>query len=486
MTVPDFLDVLRNDAAAVALADGHRTVTYRELRSRVNALRTWMADQGVRHGDRVAVSLPNSVECVELLLASATLGAIWVGINTNAPAAERRRQLDAVKPRLVITELDLQATQNDVGGANGEQPLPDTAAPCAIAFTSGTTGTPKAIVHSRAGISLVAASSSAMTLRGDDRVGVSLPLSILNVMIVGPLAAMSAGAEAVVVSPRNATELAAAVQSYGLTRIRALVPATVYDLVHAPGIGSDALSSLRVAECGASGLAEDLREQFEAKFGLRLAGSYGLSEAPAVVCHEDASAPHIPGASGRPLPHVSVSIRDECGRELPMDTEGEIWIAAATSGPWAHTYRPSLGTWSDGRLHARSTDETAFSTGDLGHLDSQGALHVTARKSDVIVRGGVSVTATELQSVLATIPGVRDVAVVGRHDRRLGERIVAYVEPATDADELTEGWLRERALELLSRGKVPDVFVVVPALPRNAMGKVSRADLAGAAPRKGI
>lgn len=476
--MPDFLDVLRADAPVVALADAHHTVTYRDLRHRVRALAAWLAGRGVGEGDRVAVSLSNSVDCVEFLLASATLGAIWVGINPNAPAAERRRQLDAVGPRLVITEPVVQAQAAIDDGADD---FPDAQLPCAIAFTSGTTGTPKAIVHSRAGISLVAASSAAMTIHREDRVGVTLSLSILNVMIVGPLAALAAGAAAVLLSPHNATELAATVRSNGLTLVRALVPAAVYDLVHKPGIAADSLSSLRLAECGASGLAEDLRRQFEAKFDLRLVGSYGLSEAPAVVCREDALLPRRDGASGRPLPHVSVSIRDEGGGELPADTEGEIWVGPATFGKWADVYRPSLGTWSDGGFHSRDSAENAFPTGDLGFIDTYGALHVKARKSDVVVRGGINVTAMELEDVLSAIPGVRDVAVVGRADRRLGERIVAYVEPSTDGLAVTEDWLRERAVELLSRGKVPDAFVLMPVLPRNAMGKVAKGELAQAA-----
>ncbi len=451
----------------------------------MRALAGWLVGRGVGRGDRVAVSLANSVESVELLLASATIGAIWVGINPNAPAAECRRQLDTVGARLVVGERDLDAVRR-ADDADPHVELPESTAPCAIAFTSGTTGTPKALVHSRAGISLVAACSAQRTLSRDDRVGVSLPLSILNVMIVGPLAALAAGATAILISPRNATELAAAVRDGGLTRIRALVPAIVYDLVHIPAIKPDSLASLTVAECGASGLAEELRGQFEAKFARRLTGSYGLSEAPAVVCHEDAAASHTPGASGTPLPHVRISIRDDEGRELPVGTEGEIWVAAASDGPWAGVYRPSLGIWSDGCLHPRDANETAFATGDLGFLDGAGALHVTARKSDVIVRGGVNVTATELQAVLAEIPGVRDVAVVGRYDRRLGERIVAFVEPAAGGQELTDEFLRIRARELLSRGKVPDAFVVMPTLPRNAMGKVAKAELAGAAEGGGI
>lgn len=483
---PDFLDMLRRDEHAAALEDEHRTVTHREFRAEVGTLATWLKDQGVRSGDRIAVSIPNSIDCVELFLASAAVGAVWVGISPAAPQAERQRQLDAIEPRLVITESDATAVRARAAAyAPFDGPLPDAEVPCAIALTSGTTGTPKAIVHSRAAVSLVAASSAAMSMCADDRVGVTLPLSILNVMIVGPLAALAAGATAIMVSPRNATDLVVAVRSRELTLVRALVPATVYDLVHAPGIEPESLCSLRVAECGASGLAEDLRAQFEAKFGLRLTGSYGLSEAPAVVCREDPAAPHVPGASGTPLPHVTVSIRDEDGGELPIDTEGELWIGPATHGRWAHVYRPALGTWSRGRLHPRATDGTDFPTGDLGFLDAQGAVHVTGRKSDVIVRGGINVMATELQTILAEIPGVRDVVVVGRADRRLGERIVAYVEPITDGTELTEVWLRERALELLSRSKVPDDFLVMTALPRNAMGKVAKAELLAQTTRAG-
>jgi acyl-CoA synthetase (AMP-forming)/AMP-acid ligase II len=484
--VPDFLDILRRDEPVAALVDAHRTVTYRALRSRVGALAAWLTQRGVRNGDRVAVSIPDSIDCVELFLATAVVGAVWVGTNAAAPQAERQRQLDAVEPRLVIGESDVGAVREAAEAAvTFERSLPDAEAPCAIAFTSGTTGTPKALVHSRAGISLVAASAAAATLRGDDRVGVTLPLSILNIVIIGPLAALVCGATAVVLSPRNAAELASACLSAGLTLVRALVPATVYDLVHESAIAPESLSSLRVAECGAAGLPENLREQFEAKFGLRLTGSYGLSEAPAVVCHEDASRPHRPGASGTPLPHVSISIRDEGGREAPVDTEGEIWVGPATAGRWIDVYRPALGTWSKGQLDQRNPDEHAFPTGDLGWLDSEGALHVSARKSDVIVRGGINVTATELQSVLAGIPGVRDVAVVGRADLRLGERIVAYVELTSDAADVSTGWLRERALELLSRGKVPDDFMVMPVLPRNAMGKVAKAELLAHAAQNG-
>jgi acyl-CoA synthetase (AMP-forming)/AMP-acid ligase II len=171
-------------------------------------------------------------------------------------------------------------------------------------------------------VSLAAAALAATTMRRDDRVGVTLPCSILNVMIVGPLMSLIAGATTVLLDDFTARAVAAECCPRRLTMIRALVPATVYDLVHDDGIGPESLSTLREAGTGAAGLAEGLRVAFEAKFGIRMSGSYGLSEAPAAVCSEDTGRPRRLGSSGVPLPHVSISIRDPAGMPLPTANWG--------------------------------------------------------------------------------------------------------------------------------------------------------------------
>jgi acyl-CoA synthetase (AMP-forming)/AMP-acid ligase II len=112
-------------------------------------------------------------------------------------------------------------------------------------------------------------------------------------------------------------------------------------------------------------------------------------------------------------------------------------------------------------------------TGDYGWVDCDGTVFVTGRAADVIVRGGVNVNAAEIETVLGQLPGVRGVAVIGEDDDRLGQRIVAYVETPPDVDAAE---LRRRACAVLSHSKVPDEFVVTE-LPRNAMGKVARAQL---------
>ncbi len=425
MARPDVLDVL-TDRPSLAAA--------------VWSVADLLAHHGVRPGDRVVVSLPNSVTSVQAYLGCAAVGAIWAGVNPSAPVKVKARQCEMVAPRVVIGAGDGYAPDGvnliAVGpdglapvGSGSRPPRPDLDAPCAIAFSSGTTGDPKAIVHSRAGVSLAAAALATTTLRPDDRVGVTLPCSIHNVMIVGPLTCLMAGATTVLLDGFTAREVAAKCREERLTMVRALVPATVYDMVHDDAIVPDSLASLREAGTGAAGLAETLRAAFEAKFGIRLSGSYGLSEAPAAVCSEDTGMPRRPGSSGMPLPHASITIRDPAGMCLPSGELGEIWVGPASDGPLAGQYRGALGRWVDGGLVPSAGGE--FATGDVGSLDDRGSLHVVGRTGDVITRGGVTVAAAEIEDVMGDFEGVRAAAVIGRPDDRLGERIVAFVEPET-------------------------------------------------------
>lgn len=412
-------------------------------------------------------------------------GAIWVGINPAAPEAERNRQLALVTPRVIVTanaafSNPLSSCFVDVaalcdGAETFDAMTPESAVPCAIGFSSGSTGTPKAVVHSRSAVSLVAAVLAEVQLSADDRVGVILPMSIHNLIAVGALPALFGAATCVPIDRMNAAAVAVACRDRRLTMLNALVPATIYDLVHDSTVTPTMLSSLRIAGTGAAGLSESLRCEFEAKFGVRLVSTYGMTEAPGVVCIEDPNVPHIAGASGTPLPHLMVNACDERGQHLPARQEGELVVCATDHGPWSDLYRPAVGTWSDAGLVRRPSNGKCFRTGDYGWVNNDGMVHITGRKADVIVRGGVNLNAAELESVLGQLPGIRDVAVVGEHDERLGQRIVAFVEP-TPGTAVDPGELRRQARGVLSHGKMPHEFIV-DWLPRNAMGKVARGRL---------
>jgi len=491
---PDVLELLGAPGrSGTAVRDATRSVSYAELPLLVRRRAAVLARHGVTAGDRVAVIVPNSAAAVELYLACLLLGAVWVGISPAAPEAERRRLCALVRPALVVVEgcagqpgdfpvVDVPTILGDGSAPLRDRP-PAADVPCAIAFTSGTTGRAKPVVQTRAGASLTAAAAGTR-FREDDRVGAILPLSVHNVMVVGPIAALLAGATLVVPTQLNARGVARACARDELTMLSALVPTTIYDLVHDDGIAPDSLRSLRWAGSGGADLSESLRAGFQEKFAVGVLGSYGLTEAGGVVCLEEPGATHRPGSSGVALPQVRLEVRDDGGQELGAGRRGRLFVCPATGGPWPGLFGPPRWDWTPDGMRARSNTQTCLATGDFGALYADGAVYVHARETGVIVRGGVNVTAGEIEAVLGGLDPVREVVVVGEPDDRLGERIVAFVEPrpGTAADA---GHLRALAGKVLSHSKLPDEFVVVPALPRNALGKVVRTELGRDRPSPG-
>jgi acyl-CoA synthetase (AMP-forming)/AMP-acid ligase II len=152
---------------------------------------------------------------------------------------------------------------------------------------------------------------------------------------------------------------------------------------------------------------------------------------------------------------------------------GEVCIAPA---PGDDRYRLMLGYWGQPEATAEVLAGGELHTGDLGLLDGDGYLHLRDRKSLVIIRGGANVYPAEVERVLHEAAGVAASAVLGVADERLGERVVAIVEPVAGAT-LVEEELRAHCLANLAKYKVPERFVVVDAFPRNAMGKIIRTDL---------
>jgi acyl-CoA synthetase (AMP-forming)/AMP-acid ligase II len=189
------------------------------------------------------------------------------------------------------------------------------------------------------------------------------------------------------------------------------------------------------------------------------------------VTTEDPALPRVPGASGRALPHLSVTVRDDDGALLVAGEVGEVCVGPAEDGPFAGAYTPMLGYWNRPEATNEALRDGSLRTGDLGYLTADGDLVITDRKGDLIVRGGANVYPAEVERVLHEEPRVAGCAVVGIADERLGERVVAAVV-REGATRLTADELREHCARSLARYKVPERFLFVDELPRNAMGKV--------------
>jgi acyl-CoA synthetase (AMP-forming)/AMP-acid ligase II len=480
----------RPDAVAVVARSG--SLTYRELDDAAARAVGVLRELGVRPGDRVAASLPNDLDVVVAFHGVMRTGAIWVGVNAPLAPAEKAAlladcgaevlladamtagQVEPLRDRLPLLDAVVLAdswSQLLTTAAPAPSAQVDPHAPAGIAYTSGTTGLPRGIVHSQHNLLLPGAVLVAE--RGYDpslRKGDCLPLTILNMMVLTTLLTAQAGGCCVVMDRRDAAGIGEWVREQQVTVWNG-VPAQLFDLVRGGQVTREDLASLREVWSGGGDCPDALRTAFAEVFGHELRATYGLTEAPTVVAMDPVGGAWVPGASGRPLPHLLVRARDEDGRDVAPDGVGEICVSAAPYGPWAGAWRPMLGEWHDGAV--LPFGDEVLRTGDLGAVDADGWLHVRDRVKLVVVRGGANVYPAEVERVLLTVPGVEAAAVFGVPDERLGQRVAALVQLRGGAT-VAQGDLVAACRAHLASYKVPERWAVVPELPRNAMGKVVR------------
>jgi long-chain acyl-CoA synthetase len=356
-------------------------------------------------------------------------------------------------------------------------PDPDPFAPAGIAYTSGTTGHPKGAVHSQHNLLVPGAVLVETRRYGPElRKGDCFAFTILNMAVLTTVLVAQAGGTSVVMDRMDAEGIAEWIRTERVTTWNG-PPALLHSLATMDSVAPEHLASLDEVWTGGADCPEAIRTAFEAKFGLPVLATYGLSEAPTVVTIDDrpterhGPSGHRPGASGRPLPHLRIRIVDDDGSEVPPGETGQIAVAAADD-----RYRPMLGYWQRPEATAEALAGGELRTGDVGFVDDEGHLHVRDRLSLLIIRGGANVYPAEVERVFAEFEGVGASAVVGVPDERLGERVVALVEPAAGVT-LDLDALRAHLTANLARYKVPEQIVVVTSFPRNAMGKIVRKDL---------
>lgn len=479
----------------VALVGAGGRHTYADLDTLANRAANALAGLGIGPGDRVAASLPNRPDIVIAFLGAMRLGAVWVGLNRALAPTEAAVLLADSGASILLTDRPGPdgAWPGRVIGAAGDGPSEwgdlllaapaaqpavrvDPFAPAAIAYTSGTTGRPKGAVHSQHNlVTFGAVNRVDGSWRAAPCQAAVLALTILNLMVLAPLLVWQLDGTCVCVERTDPETIARWVRDEGVQSFSA-VPTIVYDLVSSPSVSADDLATITTIGAGGMALSADLRARYKERFGKEVLPSYGLTEAPTAVTSNDPARPFPAGSSGRALPHLELTIRDPGGRVMSPGSDGEICVAAAVSGPLAGVYTPFLGYWGRPDATASALRGGVLHTGDIGSLDEKGYLFVRGRTGDMIIRAGNNVYPAEVESVLAGEPSIAAAAVVGRFDERLGEKIVAFVQPAAGAD-LDPAALRDFCLARLSRSKVPDRFVVVDEMPRNVMGKVVKSAL---------
>ncbi|TWD79772.1 long-chain acyl-CoA synthetase [Kribbella amoyensis] len=474
----NFADILRDTAQRhgerLALVDGDRRLTWRELEEAVDAAAQGYSAAGLVPGYRVVLLLANSVEFVTSYLGSLRAGLVAVPLNTGLTATEIGHVVAHSGARLAVVDADLADKVEGVrtvwaGELTGHAPLSPQTDPESLAvllYTSGTSGEPRAAMLTHRAL---AANVKNLSELGEDRMGPEdVVLGVLPMFHAFGLNAVlgwtvATGAALVIdrrFDPAGTLDL---VVRYGVTRLP-LAPPALNALLTRPDL-KDQLGTVKVVLTGASTLDRGMADRFEQATGLFVHQGYGLTEAAPGVTTTLGEQDPKPGSVGRAVPNVEVRIADEQGEDVEGDDPGEILVRGDNL---------FSGYWPDGV--DGPADDGWYRTGDVGFLDGDGDLYLVDRLRELIIVSGFNVFPSEVEEVLVGAPGVREAAVIGVPSEETGEAVKAFVVPKA-GDSVDAGAVRAYAETRLARFKCPVDIEVVDHLPHSVTGKVAKGRL---------
>lgn len=474
---------------------GKDNVTYRQLREEVASYRGFFFRSGIREGDNVGLFARNSVEFVYSYLAVVSLGAVVVPLNYQLTAREtayivkdaQMKHLVTAEPLDLAAELDragysqhpdqLVITQFRPGLARAAAEEADCFAgnedrPCAIVYTSGTTGNPKgAVLSHRNLVSNAAALRPRLPIHPGDNVLCVLPMYHCFAWTCAVISPLLSGASITILDGFTPKETLATVREHGVTVVYAVPP--MYNFLSRMGEPAD-LAGVRFFVSGGAPLPEKIAKQFREKYGIQIAEGYGLSEASPVVTLSPPEKTKY-NSIGLPLPGLDVRVVGDRDEVLPPGVVGEIVVQGpSVMQGYFNLPLETSRTLRDGWLH----------TGDLAYRDKEGYIFIVDRLKDLIISNGENIYPREIEELLYAYPGVLEAAVVGVPDELRGQAVCAYIVMA-EGHAFDKKGLRDYLQTNLAGYKLPRDYIPVDSLPKSQTGKVLKRLLRETAGGKG-
>jgi fatty-acyl-CoA synthase len=472
----------------VAIIDRHGELTWGEYDRRVNQAASALGQLGVDPGGRVGMLLRNGREWAELVLACQKSGRVASPMNTWATGEELKALLEEMDPDVLVydvrssdaveaaapdglplvavgegeTVTEAHRYEDLLASGSSEPPKAfgaDRGAGRIVIHTSGTTGTPKGAGRST-GMKELAGIVGLLTVvpyDTDDVVLLPAPMFHAFGLLTFSLSTLL-GATLVLPDKFDPAETLENIERHRATAL-SLVPVMVRRILDLPDeqrTGHD-LSSLRILLTSGSAMPQELRERTMGLFGDVHYDLYGSTESGWVAVARPQDIHARPGTQGRPVPGVTVQLKDDDGEPVPAGESGEVHVQSAVTF--------------EGYLSGDEPD-AGVATGDLARIDEDGFLYIEGRADDMVVVGGENVYPAEVERVIDRLDGVHDVAVLGVDDEEYGQVLAAFV--VGDVDEET---VVNRCQEDLAPFKVPKHVRFVDEFPRTATGKIRKVEL---------
>jgi len=486
----------------VLVDDFRRSLTSSQLRDAGEVCAAALAQRGITDGTVVSWQLPTTLETMVVMVALARLGAvqnpilpIWREREVRFVTAQLGTEVIVIpgmwrgfdhvaladglaKDRPVaVVVIDHAAPVTDrlrlPAGDPASLPAPPTTAtlPRWVYYSSGTTAAPKGVWHCDR--SVIAGSAGVVGMVGASSSDVNpIPFPVSHIGGAAMLAAsLLTGMRLVLFDSFDPAATPKAIAAHRPTLLGTATPFFVAFMAAQQEHGADPLfPDLRGCVGGGAPITPELGRQVRETLSVAgIANAWGLTEFPVATSPAPDGEPDVLDHTvGRPVPGVSVRVVDESEREVGTDEEGELRL----KGPQCF-----LG-YVDASLDADAFDAGGwFRSGDRGRIDAAGNVIVTGRIKDAIIRNAENISALEIEGVLATHPGVADVAVIGVPDVRTGERVCAVVVACAGATVTLASIFDHCQAQGLSKHKSPERLELVDALPRNLTGKVLKTEL---------
>jgi non-ribosomal peptide synthetase component E (peptide arylation enzyme) len=488
-----------------AFADGIGRITYAELLSKVERCAAFLRRIGIKRGDVVTIQLPNRIAFPVVFFALELIGAVANKVNPDfrtrelayilqfsdsrafvcaqefkgfdyvSMAQELRARLPRLRHIIVagggsdpdgsVWSLEEEiALAAPLDAAEREAMSPDEV--FRMAFTSGTTGEPKCVLHSfNTTLPAIYQINADMRVTAKDVQLIYLPLC-LNWGYLSLLQSIMVGGRCVLMERFSARGALETIEREGISYI-ATAPASIVSILNDPELNRFDTSSLRVVITGGASAAIETIKDYQARMHGHLIELYGMLETGFHTYTRFSDDPQkVNGTIGRVVNSMQLRLLDEAGREVPGGAVGEI----AALGPSVH-----LGYHNNAMANADAfTADGWFRTGDLGRfVDAEGNVEIVGRRKEIINRGGKKFFPREVEEILYTHPKILHAAMVGIADPRLGERNCLCVIPKAGHTVILEemvAFLKGQVADY----KLPEVLVEVDGLPMTATGKLRR------------
>jgi carnitine-CoA ligase len=431
--------------------------TYARARERIAAAAAGLARRGVGQGDLVLATARNDARYVFLWLATAYLGAIYVGVDPRQTDTELQGLVGQVEPKLVVSDGDLDGLFAQPRELDGPGPATHDDAAVLIP-TSGTTGRSKLVTQTHRAYAMAGEGFPWWVgLNEDDRLMTSLPLFHINAPAYSVLGSVAAHASLVLLPRFSASGFLDSARSYGATQFNA-IGAMVEILLRQPERSDDADNPLRLAYAGPTP-PEERHLAFERRFGLEMTSGYAMSETPYGTVWQHGTRPY--GTLGSPRQHPRLGEVNEA--RVSTDGELELRNPAVMKGYWGMPEETERVLAPDGWLK----------TGDLVTANPDGTYTLVGRRKEIIRRRGENVAPAEIEEALVAHPDVVEAAVVGVPSELSEEDIKAFVVMREGVDADFDD-LRAWAARRLTRFKVPSQYEALDELPYTATGRVAK------------